>query len=81
MAQVATRVLGKPDIEYREPFTAISGLRELRDGRVIVYDARDKTLQPIDLARGIATAVGRTAQGRESGPTHRDCSPSQATVR
>ena len=62
-AQVATRVLGKPDIEYREPFTTISGLRELRDGRVIVADARDKTLQLVDLSRGIARPVGRVGAG------------------
>ena len=63
VAQVAAKPLAKPDIEYREPFTTISGLRELRDGRVIVADARDKTLQLIDLVRGTATPVGRAGAG------------------
>jgi hypothetical protein len=63
VAQVVTKPLGKADVEYRESFTAISGLRELRDGRVIVSDSRDKTLQLIDLARGTATPVGRTGAG------------------
>ena len=41
--------LAKPEVEYAEPFTQISGIRELKDGRVLVSDARDKTLQLIDL--------------------------------
>lgn len=63
LAQVATRPIGKVDVEYPEPFTTISGLRELRDGRVIVSDSRDKSLQLIDLARGMATPVGRAGAG------------------
>lgn len=62
-AQVPLRTLPKPEVEYREAFTAISGLRELKDGRVLVADAREKTLQVIDLARGTAMAVGRTGAG------------------
>jgi hypothetical protein len=62
-AQVATRPIGKVDVEYPEPFTAISGLRELRDGRVIVSDSRDKSLQLIDFERGTATPVGRAGAG------------------
>ena len=62
-AQVPLRRLPKADVEYREPFTAISGLRELGDGRVIVADMRDKTLQLIDLARGTSTPVGRQGAG------------------
>ncbi|MDQ8164590.1 MAG: hypothetical protein P3A28_02380 [Gemmatimonadota bacterium] len=55
--------LSKPESEYGEPFTAISGIRELKDGRVLVADARDKTLQLIDLRSGAATAVGREGSG------------------
>lgn len=62
-AQVPQRTLPKPEVEYREPFTAISGLRELKDRRVLIADAREKTLQVIDLARGTAAAVGRTGAG------------------
>lgn len=62
-AQPALRTLPKPEVEHREPFTAISGLRELKDGRVIVADGREKTLQVIDLARGTALAVGRSGSG------------------
>lgn len=62
-AQAPLRTLPKPEVEYREPFTAISGVRELKDGRVLIADAREKTLQVIDLARGTAVAVGRTGAG------------------
>jgi len=55
--------LAKPDAEYEEPFTSISGLRELKDGRVLVADARDKTLQLIDIKAGTSTKVGREGQG------------------
>ena len=56
-------VLAKPESEYGEPFTSISGIRELKDGRVLVADARDKTVQLIDLRSGAATAVGREGSG------------------
>ena len=55
--------LTKADAEYEEPFTSISGLRELKDGRVLVADARDKTLQLIDMKTGSSTKVGREGQG------------------
>ncbi len=55
--------LAKPDVEYAEPFTSISGVRELKDGRVLVADARDKTLQLIDLRSGSSVKVGREGQG------------------
>ena len=35
-AQAPLKTLAKPDAEYAEPFTTINGVRELRDGRVIV---------------------------------------------
>jgi hypothetical protein len=57
------RTLSTPQFEYAEPFSGISGLRELRDGRVVVADTRDKTLQAIDLRTGRATAIGREGSG------------------
>jgi hypothetical protein len=55
--------LTKPDAEFGEPFTLITGIRELRDGRVLVTDARDKTLQLIDLRSGAASRIGREGSG------------------
>jgi hypothetical protein len=57
------RALGKPLAEFTEPFTSASSIRELRDGRVIVADSREKTLQLIDLASGTATKIGREGGG------------------
>jgi hypothetical protein len=60
---VPTRTLTKPEVEYSEPFTQISGIRELRDGRVITVDPRDKTVQVVDLRAGKATKLGREGSG------------------
>ena len=60
---VPTRTLSKADAEYAEPFTQIAGLRELKDGRVIVIDPRDKTVQAVDLKTGTAVKLGREGSG------------------
>ena len=57
------RTLAKPELEYAEPFSCISGLRELSDGRVVVADQREKTLQIINLRTGATVKVGREGQG------------------
>lgn len=57
------RTLSKYDLEYTEPFSCISGLRELSDGRIIVADQREKLLQIINLRTGAVTKVGREGQG------------------
>jgi hypothetical protein len=60
---VPTRTLSKPDAEYAEPFTLLAGVRELRDGRVIAIDPRDKTVQAIDFRTGSAVKLGREGSG------------------
>ena len=59
----APRSLTKPDAEYSEPFTNVGGVRELSDGRLVVIDARDKTIQVVDLKAGSGTKVGREGSG------------------
>lgn len=61
--QVKTRTLAKPESEYTEPFSSLSALIELKDGRVVAADLRDKTLQAIDLRSGRATPIGREGAG------------------
>lgn len=58
-----TRQLTKPDAEFPEPFTQVSGLRELADGRLVVIDSRDKIVEVVDLKSGSATKVGREGSG------------------
>ena len=57
------RSLGRPTAEFREPFTRVATLRELSNGRVIVGDEHDGTLQVIDFAAGTGTKIGRTGSG------------------
>jgi hypothetical protein len=57
------RTLLKYDLEYAEPFSCVSGLRELSDGRIIVADQREKLIQIINLRTGAVTKVGREGQG------------------
>ena len=57
--------LTRPEAEFAEPFTQVSGIRELPGGRVLVSDIRDKIVQLVDLGTGAASAIGREGQGPE----------------
>jgi hypothetical protein len=57
------RTLSRPDVEFEEPFTSVNGIRELRDGRVVVIDARDKIAQLVDFASGTTKKIGREGSG------------------
>ena len=63
VGQAPLKTLAKPDVEYAEPFTQITGIRELRDGRVIVVDAREKTVQVVDFKSASAQKIGREGSG------------------
>lgn len=60
-----TRTLPAAEATYDEPFTQIGygGMRELKDGRVLVADPRDKIVQLVDFARNTAVGVGREGSG------------------
>ena len=60
---VASVTLSQPDATYDEPFSALSGLRELSDGTVLVGDRIDQFIQHIDLASGTAKSVGQKGAG------------------
>lgn len=57
------RRLTTPTATFPEPFTTITGLRALSDGRVIVSDTRDRTLQLLNLETGEARTIGRQGSG------------------
>jgi hypothetical protein len=61
--QLATRALTKPDAEFQESFDAVSALRELPDGRVLVTDLGPKTVILADFTSGRQRTVGRNGQG------------------
>src|SRR4051794_1606760 len=54
--------LTSPDAEYSQTFSVVSGVRPLRDGRVIVADSKEKTVQLVDFA-GTAKPIGRLGRG------------------
>ena len=62
-AQVQTHVLTRPEAEHPESFTRIRGVRELGDGRVLVLDLQERSVQLIDLGTGRAERVGRVGKG------------------
>jgi hypothetical protein len=62
-AQPPQRALPRAELEYPEPFSTLSDLRELRDGRVIVTDPREGTVQLVDLTTKRATPIGRRGSG------------------
>jgi hypothetical protein len=63
VAQAPLKTLAKPDVEFTEPFTQINGVRELRDGRVVVSDIREKSVQLVDLKKQTTTRIGREGSG------------------
>jgi hypothetical protein len=60
------RSLGRPTAEFQEPFTRVATLRELSDGRVIVGDEHDATLQVIDFRAGRGQRSAAPAQALAS---------------
>ena len=63
MAQVKETTLTRPTASYQEPFSSIRGFRALPDGKVLVSDGIEQTLQRIDLAAGRAETLGRSGAG------------------
>lgn len=63
LAQVATTRLSKPDARLNHEFSAISGFRELADGRVLVSDGIDETVLRIDLRTGKMDTLARSGSG------------------
>jgi hypothetical protein len=55
--------IGRPTAEFEEPFSRVSGIRELADGRLIVSDQRDKIVQLIDFRSGAAQKISREGAG------------------
>jgi hypothetical protein len=60
---VPTTTLSKPDATFAEPFSSVVGLRELRNGRVVVSDRLERTVSLIELTTGEVTPIGREGQG------------------
>jgi len=61
--QPSVRTFTRPAAEFAEPYSAVRGVRELADGRVVVTDPRDKVVQLVDFKSGRATTLGREGSG------------------
>ncbi|MGQ0648330.1 MAG: hypothetical protein ACT4P7_12240 [Gemmatimonadaceae bacterium] len=57
------RTLSKPEVELAEPFTNVAAIRELKDGRVVAIDPRDKVVQLVDFKSGALKKIGREGSG------------------
>ncbi|MGE0354600.1 MAG: hypothetical protein AB7I33_04000 [Gemmatimonadales bacterium] len=60
---VSERRLTTADASFNHAFSAIRGVRELPDGRVLVSDGIDEVLMAVDLRTAKADTIGRTGQG------------------
>jgi hypothetical protein len=60
---VPTRTVARPSAVRAEPFSEIRAIRELTDGRVIVVDGKELTVQLVDIRAGTAKPIGRTGEG------------------
>jgi hypothetical protein len=61
--QIPVLRLTKPEARLNHEFSAISGLRELPDGRVLVSDGIDETVLRIDLRTGKVDTLWRSGSG------------------
>jgi hypothetical protein len=55
--------LGSGPMTAQQPFSDISGLHELPDGRALVGDRRERGIQLVDFERGTASPVSREGSG------------------
>ena len=58
-----TEALSDADASFPEPFSSITGLRELSDGRVVIADRLEVAVAIIDFDSGDLISVGRQGQG------------------
>lgn len=59
----AVRAFVKPEAQFEQPFDAITAVRELSSGRVLVTDLGPKTVLLADFRSGEQVTVGRNGQG------------------
>jgi hypothetical protein len=57
------RKLGAPTAALEHEFSTIAGVRELKDGRIVLLDARESAIHLIDLATKTARKVGAVGDG------------------
>lgn len=61
--EAGTVVTLEPDASYPEPFSFLSGIRELPDGRLLAADPLSQVLLRVDMDTGTADTLGRVGGG------------------
>jgi len=61
--QRAARPITARPVEFAEPFSALTRMLELRDGRILLHDARERKLGVVDFAAGEFREVARQGAG------------------
>lgn len=59
----AQRKLGAPTVTLEQEFTGIDGVRELKDGRVVILDARERSIFVMNLTTKASKKIGREGDG------------------
>jgi hypothetical protein len=59
----APKKLAAPTAALEQEFTTIDGVRELRDGRLILLDAKDQAIHLVDLSTKSTKKLGRQGDG------------------
>ena len=62
-AQSTYDLTGKPDASIKEPFTQVTGVRELPGNRAIVTDLSERLIFLVDFSSGSRRQVGRQGDG------------------
>lgn len=62
-APVPTTQISDPAATFPEPFSSITGLRELSDGRLVISDRLEQAVRIVDLKAGTMEEIGRIGQG------------------
>ena len=62
-AQAPVRTLSAPSARLAEPFSVVTGVREISDGRVIVVDSREISITLVDFRSGETRPLSRVGQG------------------
>jgi hypothetical protein len=63
LTQTQTRVVDDLEAEHPQSFTEITGVRELRDGRILMVDRLERSVQILDLRTGTSEPLGRMGKG------------------
>ena len=63
LAQAAGMRLQAPTARFAAEFSDLTSLRELKDGRVLLFDRKENQLSVVDFRTGARTAVSRSGQG------------------